>query len=552
MSTLPPPSQPSLASPSRVPLTPLHFLERSAAIFPEKPAIVYGERRYSYREFAEEAERLARAIRSRIEPGDRVAFLAPNLPELLVAHFAVPLAGGVLVALNTRLSPGEIDYILDHSGAVLLFADSELLKPLGAVRGRVDGLRGVVEIVDTAVGATPSGADAVPYPDFLAGNPDDDAPLPWEVADEDQLIAINYTSGTTGKPKGVMYTHRGAHLNSLGFVYHNGYTGDTRYLWTLPMFHCNGWCTTWAVTAAGGLHICLRQVREDAVWQAIDAFEVSHLCGAPTVLSTITEAPQAHPLAGRLRITTGGAPPSPAIIRTLEELGASVVHAYGLTEVYGPYTTCEYQDSWTALPTGERASRMARQGVGMLQAGLPRIVDENLVDVPADGETIGEIIMRGNNVTPGYYRDPEATRAAFRGGWFHSGDLGVMHADGYIEVKDRAKDLIISGGENISSIEVENALLAQPEVLDAAVVAEPSERWGERPVAYLVVREGHTLVTAELAQRLRVSIAAFKIPDRFIVLDSLPRTSTGKVLKRDLRESTNSPQKSPDGKAVPQ
>jgi acyl-CoA synthetase (AMP-forming)/AMP-acid ligase II len=524
--------------PDRVELTPLHFLERSASIFPEKAAISYGSRRYNYREFALEVKLLARAIRSCIKPGDRVAFLAPNLPELLIAHFAVPLAGGVLVALNTRLAPDEIDYILDHSGAVILFADSELLAALGDPKDRVECVRCVVEIVDTNAGSTATHLGTDSYPDFLERSTNDDSPLVWAVDDERKLIAINYTSGTTGRPKGVMYTHRGAHLNSLGFVYHNGYSGDTRYLWTLPMFHCNGWCTTWAVTAAAGLHICLRSVREEAVWNAIDVFDVSHLCGAPTVLSTITEAPQAHVVSHGLKITTGGAPPSPAIIRKLEELGTSVVHAYGLTEVYGPYTTCEYQDSWTTLPADERAARMARQGVGMIQAEIPRVVNEDLVDVAADGKTLGEIIMRGNNVTPGYYRDPEATAAAFRGGWFHSGDLGVMHPDGYIEVKDRAKDVIISGGENISSIEVENALLAQIEVLDAAVVAERSEKWGERPVAYLVIREGFELVAVDLKLRLRSSLAAYKVPDRFIVVESLPRTSTGKVLKRSLRETT--------------
>lgn len=537
MSTMTQSETHAMTSPHRVELTPLHFLKRSAAIFPDKPAIAYGTRKFNYREFADEVMLLARAIRSRIRPGDRVAFLCPNVPELLIAHFSVPLAGGVLVALNTRLSPNEVDYILDHSGAVMLFADSELLAALGDPRARIEGVHGVVEITDAIAGSERSGLDTVPYLGFLNSALEDDSLLSWAVIDENQLIAINYTSGTTGKPKGVMYTHRGAHLNSMGFVHHNGYTADTRYLWTLPMFHCNGWCTTWAVTAAAGLHICLRAVREDAVWTAIDEFTVSHLCGAPTVLTTITEAPQAHRLANHLRITTGGAPPSPAIIRKLEDLGASVVHAYGLTEVYGPYTTCEYQESWSSLSPEIRAAKMARQGVGMIQAGTPRVVDENLADVPADGETLGEIIMRGNNVTPGYYRDPDATEAAFRGGWFHSGDLGVMHADGYIEVKDRLKDVIISGGENISSIEVENALLEQPEILDAAVVAVPSQKWGERPVAYLVIREGHVLDTSDLEVRLRASIAPFKIPDRFIAIDSLPRTSTGKILKRTLRNS---------------
>ncbi|CAN5444300.1 AMP-binding protein [soil metagenome] len=511
-------------------LTPLVFLERAASVFPDREAIRYGERSYDYAGFAREAQLVARAIHSRIEPGDRVAVLAPNVPEMLIAHFAVPLAGAVLVTVNTRLSRDEVAYILDHSGARVLMVETEFVELALAAAAQLDHEIEIVTITD----------DAVPGHSFYmqllsegAGLP----PLPWTVEDENAPLAINYTSGTTGRPKGVMYSHRGAYLNSMGFLQHAGFAQDTRYLWTLPMFHCNGWCAPWAVTAATALHICIRAVREQAVWSAIDDLEVTHLCGAPTVLSIVADAPQAHVLPGSLTMITGGAPPSPAMIEKLEALGISVTHAYGLTEVYGPYTICEYQPAWNELPPAERAVRMARQGVSMIQSGGLRIVDENLVDVPADGETLGEIVMRGNNVMLGYFRDEEATARAFEGGWFHSGDLGVMHPDGYIEVKDRSKDLIISGGENISSIEIENALLAHPSVADAAAVAIPHEKWGERPLAFVVIRTGVEVTVEELTVHLRTHLASFKVPDGIRFLEALPRTSTGKVLKRDLRDT---------------
>lgn len=520
--------------PNNVALTPLSFLHRAARVFPEREAIRADDRRWNYRELANETQAVARAIAARIDAGDRVAYLAPNVPELLVAHFAVPLAGGVLVTINTRLVAGEVRYILEHSGAKLLFVDEELLDTALAA---VDGLADVEVVVVGENGAperAPEGAQLAGYRELVDRNRDGD-PLPWTVEDENALIAINYTSGTTGKPKGVMYSHRGAYLNALGFVHHAGFTGSTRYLWTLPMFHCNGWCTTWAVTATAGLHICIRAVREAEVWRALDTDGISHLCGAPAVLTTIANAPQAHPVDRPLSIITGGAPPSPTIIARLESLGITVVHAYGLTEVYGPFTSCEYQDAWDSLEPGTRAERMARQGVAMLQAGAVRVVDTDLNDVPADGTTIGEIVMRGNNVMLGYFRDEAATVAAFRGGWFHSGDLGVLHADGYIEVKDRDKDMIISGGENISSIEIENALVTHPAVLDAAVVAVPSEKWGERPHAHVVLVAGQSATVDELRLHVRGLIAAYKVPDGISFLDELPRTSTGKVLKRELR-----------------
>ena len=521
----------SPSTPNSVSLTPLVFLERAAAVFPHREAIRFGDEVYNYAQFAEEAQHLARAIRARVSPGDRVAILASNIPQMLIAHFAVPLARAVLVTINTRLSPNEIAHILEHSGAAMLLASGEFSRVAEDAAARVPHGPDVITV---------SGGNREAYDDLLQDGANR-AAVPWSVDDENAVIALNYTSGTTGNPKAVMYSHRGAYLNSMGFLHHAGFDADTRYLWTLPMFHCNGWCAPWSITAAAALHLCLEAVREEAVWAAIDAWDVTHLCGAPTVLSIVADAPQAHPLDRPLRMITGGAPPSPAMVSKVERLGISLTHVYGLTEVYGPYTICEYQPQWNTLDERERAERMARQGVAMIQSGGLRIVNDDLVDVPADGMTLGEVVMRGNNVMLGYFRDEAATELAFAGGWFHSGDLAVMHPDGYIEVKDRSKDLIISGGENISSIEVENALLSHPDVLDAAVVAVPHVKWGERPKAFVVARTESTVDAAELSAHLRSRLAGFKIPDSVEFLVELPRTSTGKILKRELRDSAMSP-----------
>jgi fatty-acyl-CoA synthase len=518
------------------PLTPLRFLQRSAEVYPTKDAISYGRRRYSYADFADIAQRFARALRARIEPGDRVVFLAPNVPEMLMAHFAVPLAGGVLVALNSRLAKAEIDYILNHCQARLLFVDAELVATVGNSFAAAPSLTGVIEIADAEFGLESSGLDVgqESFASFLATGATGD-PLPWTVQDERSVISINYTSGTTGKPKGVMYTHRGAYLNSFGEIFHNHFTSDSVYVWTLPMFHCNGWCTPWAVTGAGAPHVALRAVRADAIWSAIDDLGATNLCGAPTVCSTIADAPQAHVLDRPFRITTAGAPPSPTIIEQLDRLGVTVVHVYGLTEVYGPFTICEYQHEWADLPPDERARKLSRQGVGMLQAESARVVDEAMVDVPADGRTIGEIVLRGNNVMAGYFNDDEATAEAFRGGWFHSGDLGVMHPDGYIELKDRAKDIIISGGENISTIEVEQAISSHPAVLNVAVIGVPHEKWGERPVAFVIRSSANPVTAEEIRAHVQGLLSGFKVPDRILFPDELPHNSTGKVLKSQLR-----------------
>ncbi|TKG64459.1 acyl--CoA ligase family protein [Prauserella endophytica] len=514
------------------PLTPLSFLRRSAEVFPDKVAIAYGERRLTYREFAAETTRVASGLRaSGVEPGDRVAYLLPNIPEMLVAHFAVPLAGGVLVAINTRLAPAEIRYILEHSGARLLVVDA-------ALHGSVPGdapVREIVTVTDPASGASPdAGAGGISYADLLARGSDE--PLPWMVADERATISINYTSGTTGKPKGVMYHHRGAYLNSLAELVHSRHTPESRYLWTLPMFHCNGWCTTWAITAIGGTHVCLRAPAAAEIWRLLDTEGVTHLNGAPTVLNTIANFEGAHPLAQEVVVTTAGAPPSPTVIKRMTALGARLVHVYGLTETYGPYTVCEWQEGWPKLDVEARSRLLARQGVGMVVTDGVRVVAEDMTDVPRDGVTMGEVVMRGNNVMSGYFADPEATEKAFRGGWFHSGDLGVWHPDGYIELRDRAKDIIVSGGENISTIEVEAAVDSHPAVLEVAVVGVPHEKWGERPKAYVVLRPGEQVSAEELLEHVRGQIARYKVPDVVEFVTELPKTSTGKIQKFQLRE----------------
>jgi len=524
---------------SEVPPTPLSFLERSARVWPGKVAVIYGSRRLTYSEFAAEAVRVASALRaSGVGPGDRVAYLMPNLPEMLVAHFAVPLAGGVLVAINTRLTAEEVSYILRHSGAKMLVADAALLPVAVAAVDSAGTAAQIVVATDAEAGPTSAdlaaGSQLVSYSEFLARQAAD--PLPWSVLDELAPISINYTSGTTGRPKGVIYTHRGAYLNSFAQIIHSRQDENSIYLWTLPMFHCNGWCAPWAVTAIGGTHVCLRDVRGDAIWQQLRQHGVTHLNAAPTVVSTILTASSAGPLTRPVLVTTAGAPPSPTTIAAMEGMGFTVVHVYGLTETYGPITFCQFQPHWAELTVEQRAALQARQGVGMVTAGGVRVVDEEMADVPADGKTMGEIVMRGNTVMAGYYLDPEATAGAFRGGWFHSEDLGVMYPDGYIELRDRAKDIVISGGENISTVEVEQALMSHPCVLEAAVVGVPDEKWGERPKAYVVLRAGTSATQQELIAHVRTKIAAYKAPREVDITVELPKTSTGKIQKFMLRE----------------
>lgn len=516
------------------PLTPLWFLRRAADVHPRKTAIVDGPRRFSYTEAAASAIALARAITaSGVRPGESIVYLASNSAELVIAHFGVPLSGAVLVATNTRLSSEEIAYILDHCSAKLIFAEQSIVDHHGALFAATAAELIVLPEQDGSGGT---------YQSFLSRGSTPTAVDPeWAVADENATIAINYTSGTTGRPKGVMYTHRGAYLNALGQVLHQDFDVTTRYLWTLPLFHCNGWCGAWAIAAVAGTQVCLGAVRAPDIWRLLADEEIDHMSGAPTVLSIVAGAAESHPLDWPLTVTTAGAPPSPTIIRKFHELGARVVHVYGLTETYGPYSICEYQPEWDGLDAEALSIKLARQGVGMITADELRVIrtDANTVeldDIPADGITIGEIVMRGNTVMKGYYRDEQSTATAFAGGWFHSGDLGVRHPDGYIQLVDRAKDVIISGGENISSIEIEQTLLSHPAVYDVAVIGVPDDRWGERPKAFVVLEVELSASEDELIAHVKSNIASYKAPRSVVFLDELPKSATGKIRKKELRD----------------
>lgn len=517
-------------------LTPQSFLERSAYVFREKTAVVYGKQRWTYPEFAARVNRLASALRQwGLNKGDRVAFLCPNTPPLLEAHFGVPLAGGVLVALNTRLSPENLLTILNHAGARLLFVDTELSHLVAPVHQAFASVEVVVNVVDEEAGAPGDRLPGLDHEEFLI-NGNQGRIESW-LADENDLISINYTSGTTGEPKGVMYTHRGAYLNALGEALELGIDNRSNYLWTLPMFHCNGWCFTWGVVAVGGTHVCMRRIEPSHVISLLMSEEISHFCGAPTVLIMLANDPAIHSLEllRPLRVATAGAPPSPTIIQTMESLGIEITHIYGLTETYGPHSICEWQTQWDALQADQRARLKARQGVPYVHAAEMRVVDADMNDVSADGATMGEVVMRGNNVMKGYFKNPEVTADAFRGGWFHSGDLAVIHPDGYIELRDRAKDIIISGGENISTIEVEQMVVKHTAVLEVAVIAIPHQKWGEVPKAFVTLKPGATASEEEIIDFCRERMAHFKCP-KIIEFGTLPKTSTGKVQKYVLRE----------------
>ena len=508
---------------SRTELDPISFLKRSAAILADRTAVVHGDLRRTYGELDARVNRLASALRGRgLEPRDRVAVLCPNTPALLEAHFGVPAAGGVLVAINARLSPPEIRGILEHSGARTLIVDAELA---GQVIDPPAGL--------DVVRADDDGTRDDPYEQLLAEG--DPAATPRVLEDEEEPISINYTSGTTGKPKGVVYTHRGAYLNALGELIEAELGHRPVYLWTLPMFHCNGWCYPWAVAAAGGTQVCLRAVEPGEIWRLLREEGVTHYCGSPTVQIGLVNHPDAAPLERPVTAMVAAAPPSPTLLARLDELNIRVVHVYGLTETYGPHTVATPRDGWDHASPEERARLLARQGQGQTVADLVRVVDKDMDDVPRDGATMGEVVMRGNNVMAGYYDAPETTAEAFRGGWFHSGDLAVWHPDDAIELRDRGKDIIISGGENISTIEVEQVVCRHPAVLECAVVAIPSERWGERPKAFVTLKDGASAGERELIDFCRERMAHFKCPDA-VEFGPLPKTSTGKVQKFALRE----------------
>ena len=521
---------------SRDPLTPLAFLERSVRVFPDKTALVYGGLRWSYAELAEQVGRFAGALlRAGVAPGDRVAVLAPNVPVLLAAHFAVLRARAALVAINTRLAPDEVGYILNHSGARVVLVDPELASKVSGVPEPLRASPLLVNLEDPVAGVTGSPLEGPSWDEFVEGA--EVVPVAGGVDDEDRITSISYTSGTTGRPKGVMYTHRGTYLNALGEVVAHKLERDSVFLWSLPLFHCNGWCFPWAVTAAGGTHVMLRGVEPGRMFELIAAERVTHFNGAPTVLLMLAEAPEARGVRfdPEVRVATGGSPPSPTLLARMEELGVIVTHLYGLTETYGPHVYCEMQPGWERLDVEGRAALMARQGVPYHVATHLRVVDLEMRDVPADGETMGEVVMRGNNVMKGYFDDPEATAEAFCGGWFHSGDLGVVHPDGYIELRDRMKDIIISGGENISTIEVEHTIVKHPAVLECAVVASPHEKWGEVPKAFVALKPGERLTEQGLIDFCRERLAHFKCP-KAVEFSELPKTSTGKIQKFLLRE----------------
>ena len=519
---------------NHVPLSPLSFMTRARRAFPGKVAVVdAGGTEVSYETLGRDCDAMAGALRAGgIRPGARVAVLDYNTRWLLAAHYGVPGAGAALVALNSRLAAAEYRDILAHSRARVLLLSPALLPALGVTAA--DQLP-----VETVVMLPSAGADrharlpgASPYEEWVR-NADSRGLEP--PSGEDDMIAVNYTSGTTGRPKGVVYTHRGAYLNALSVALEFGLSPDSWLLWTLPMFHCNGWSLTWGGTAVGATHACLPSFDADRALDLVARYPVTHLCGAPVVLSDLARAGQRRGFtAGRLvRAAVGGAPPTKETIAAVRQMGFEVTHLYGLTETYGPSLVCEYQQGWTDLPAQTLAERLSRQGVPTVSVGDVRVADEWLATVPADGRTVGEILVRSNTVAAGYLDDEQATAEAFAGGWFHTGDLAVLHPDGYVELTDRSKDVIISGGENIASVEVEKVLAAHPKVLEAAVVAVPDRRWGERPVAFVTPADD-SVTEQELTEFVRARLARFKAPDR-VYFEALPKTSTGKVQKNVLR-----------------
>lgn len=524
------------------PLTPLAFIQRAAEVYPERLAVVHGALRQTWEQTYRRCRQLASALQQAgVGKNDTVAVMLPNTPPMVEAHFGVPMAGAVLNALNTRLDPEAVAFMLDHGEAKVLIVDPEfapVMKKALALRQSKAPLR-VIDVEDALYGAgQPIGSTT--YEAFLAQG---DADFGWRYpADEWDAIALNYTSGTTGNPKGVVYHHRGAATNAISNILEWDLPKHAVYLWTLPMFHCNGWCFPWTVAARAGVNVCLRRVEAKAIFDAIREHGVTHYCGAPIVHGLLVNAPdelKAGVPAGVKCMVAGAAPPA-AMIEGMEKMGFDLTHVYGLTEVYGPATVCAKQVGWAGLPIGERAALNARQGVRYHLQRDARVLDpETMQPVPMDGETMGEIMFRGNIAMKGYLKNPKATAEAFAGGWFHSGDLAVQYPDGYIKIKDRSKDIIISGGENISSIEVEDVLYRHPAVLAAAVVAKPDPRWGETPCAFVELKAGAQVSEADIVAHCKQHLAGFKVP-RAVVFGELPKTSTGKIQKFELRKQAGS------------
>jgi len=518
-------------------LSPLSFLKRSAHVYPHKVAVIHGERRYTYAQFYDRCRRLASALSARgVGAGDTVSVLAPNIPEMLESHYAVPMLGAVLNAINIRLDAATVAFILEHGEAKAVLIDKQFSSVMANALEKIASKPFVVDIND-ALASDGIAIGEIDYESFIAGG---DPEFDWESpADEWTTIALNYTSGTTGNPKGVLYHHRGAYLNAIGNAMTMGVTAQSRYLWTLPMFHCNGWTFTWGVTAVGGTHVCLREVDPIQIFSLIAEHKVTHMCGAPVVLTALIHAPKdvKYKVEHSIDIATGGAAPPSTVIAGMEALGFSVTHLYGMTECYGPSTVCVTQPGWEKLPLEERSLLMARQGVHYMTLEDQAILEPKTMEpVPADGKTMGELMLKGNTVMKGYLKNPEATEAALRGDWLHTGDLGVMHPDGYIEIKDRSKDIIISGGENISSLEVEEALYRHPDIMEAAVVAAPHEKWGETPCAFVTLKlDGATISEGEVIEYCRENLAHYKCPTK-VMFGDLPKTSTGKIQKFLLRE----------------
>ena len=518
-----------------VALTPLSWLKRAAVVFADQPAVVYGRHRKTYAEYHSRVSQLASGlVKLGVKPGDVVATLLPNIPAQAEAHFGVPACGAVLNTINTRLEPETIAYILDHGEAKVVLCDPQFLPVLAQALELLEGPPPqIIEVADDQAGVHAHGH----YMEYEALLATGDSSFDWLMPqDEWESIALNYTSGTTGRPKGVVYHHRGAYLNAMSQVISWRMTLHPRYLTIVPLFHCNGWCHTWLMPAMGGTIVCCRDITAKAIFDAIADEKVTHFGGAPIVLNTLVNAPETDRRSFEhvVEVFTAGAPPAPATLAAIEPMGFNITQVYGLTEVYGPATECTWKDAWEPLQGEERAAIKARQGVAMPAYEHVTVVDENMQQIPMDGRTQGEIVFRGNGVMKGYLKNPDATAEAFKGGYFHSGDIAIQHPDSFVQIADRAKDIIISGGENISSVEVEGVLMGHPDVLLCAVVAKPDEKWGEVPCAFVELKDGHQAEEAALITFARERLAGFKTPKK-VVFQELPKTSTGKIQKFELR-----------------